>query len=168
MILDLIRKLRAIGGVHTRNHSIAFMIKELIISKNVELISYKPADPFYNAHKNLVPIESDKTWCTFENLISTSFKVFNSEKLLCEITLYNGDYHGNQATERFNLGILLSIDFIEHIEWYINDRFLRIMKEEYEKHLEEERQKWIDENEGYFLKNFELKKGLWKYSEEDE
>jgi hypothetical protein len=167
MNVDLIRKLKILKNVSTTSYSLAFKIKDLIKNKKIDVVSYDISDSFYNIRKDLMPIEADKSWITFDNLIFSEFSFFN-EKLFCEIVVYNGDNNGFSHGKRFEASVYLPDDFITEIESVIDQNFYYLMKKKYIEHLERERQKWIDENSENYLKKFEIEEGTHIFTEDEE
>lgn len=135
-------------------------VREIVKSFNsVTVLEKEWADSFKKKNENYYPLDlsSIHTWSTFDNVgcIDLTFSLNESNQLICDVSIYNGDsVYGNRTNLRFKAILLLPNDFIfkisENIEW----RFKNMLEAQYEIFLENKKNEWISNLEKEFMSIF--------------
>lgn len=88
-----------------------------------------------------------KTWSTYDNYSCISLTFYlESNKLHCDAIIWNGDsLYGNRKSRRFTATLVLPMNFIKNISGDIDWKFNEHLSSLYEIHLENVREKWIEE-----------------------
>ncbi len=85
-------------------------------------------------------------WSTFDGTCINLFFTINKDELHCYVKIYDGEsFGGYRKGLRFSAELNLLHDFIHKIEREINWELNCHFDNEYEKHLEDQKKKWINE-----------------------
>jgi hypothetical protein len=148
IVMDiLIKKLSLVDSVRTYDWSTMEFFIELLKDSNDKIIKIEDFRDAY--YKIMYPFNIKENfyyniWRTFQNCRWLDIKYYNDNYLTCTATVYDSDNDSGARTKlRFILTSKIDINFIHHIENNIDYEFDKYLEKEYEKHLYNQKIKWI-------------------------
>jgi hypothetical protein len=146
------KMLRYAKTVCTRDWKLKNSIITSLKEKKSKIISIDDRrDSFYKQYYPL-DLTENEAWTTFEKCYSLEFSI-EKNKLLVEVTIYNGDnFSGDITSLRFSAIISVPFTFLTQIEESIKYQFECVVKQEYEEYLEKKKSLWVNKRMKTLLK----------------
>lgn len=141
----LFKMLKTIKYINIDKFDIVRELVKSIQDKKIIIKEKKWADSFYEATKKSLDLTDIKTWSTFDgSCISLKFSIVRN-KILCEVSIYEGDSMNGYRTDlRFTAKLEVPKDFLIKIEYSINYIFERYLYDKYEEFLNKQAHKFVN------------------------
>lgn len=148
MTIDqLISVLKVIGTVTAKRwHNVMDIVECLNGKESCEILDKSWHEKFKNDNPAYFPLELNelKTWSTYEGCSILEFSITKKGELLCNAQIWEGDnMDGIRTSLRFTAKILLPLSFLNKIKGTIEWHLDNLLDQQYEKHLELQKQLWI-------------------------
>ena len=150
----LIKKFNICDEIYVSKNTLNHIIVKYIKEGKVEEVSKRWNEDFKNKNINFYPLDlSDSgNWSTYEDCTELKLKMIDG-KISCIATIYRGyNMDGRRMEKKFTCGLVLPIEFIFELEYYINSKYKRYLNNLYEEHLETQRELWIEKTNIELLK----------------
>lgn len=151
----LLTVLKEIKSVDSHYWKTVMALVESIKSGDT-LVLEKKWDNDYKNDNRFYPLDLDKieTWSTYdyswaiqkhEACIQLEFFYKDKNNIECYVVIFEGtNMLGIRRDKRFTAHLLLKIDFILHLNDMIDNKYNDLLERRYEKHLQIQKNEWIE------------------------
>lgn len=143
-IEKLFEILEIVNGVHSNKWSDVIKIVPLMPSIKIE--AKKWSDTYKQENPKWYPLDLSKieTWSTYGGECVDLMFSNKSNKLYCNVKIYNGDpFGGFRKGLRFSATLIMPTNFIKEIEDKLVYALNRLASNSYDEYLENQREIWI-------------------------
>lgn len=151
-----IKVLNIVGSVRSTTWDSVMKLVEYIQSGSADIIEKEWDDRFKKENPIHYPLDLSKidTWSTYEKECIDLRYLMEDDKLICAAKIYNGNsFYGFRTSLRFTAKIQLPTHFLDQIKGRIESALNDVADDEYEKHLELQRKKWVEKFKSKIISN---------------
>lgn len=157
---NLIKILKLVNEIETWNYDIQWKIYDEVV-KDISCVCEVIDKKDYRYHQfTKESLLNKDNWITYDNCVKMKFYIKNND-IYVNIEHhthgrpidYGMGYYGYDRVFEWEATIKLPMEFIENIKRDLNHKFNKFCHNAYEKYLEGEKLKWIDEFKKSILSN---------------
>lgn len=150
---ETVKKLCYVGEITVMDYRPVRDIIRALKEGKANVVNAQWADKWRQENLDIYPLDlcDINIWSTFPGCTRLVFSVQN-KKLECEAYIRDGStFGGTPARPRFDATIRLPLSFISNIATHVNEEFRAVCDDEYDKYLQDRRDKWVKNREKEIL-----------------